>query len=79
MARLHKPAFDRADKAYKAYRARLAKAVRELKARWEKREGKRLRYAVNNSRRRAVRVETKLRERRKKGPGRPSLLTKGRK
>ena len=40
MARVWMPTFHRAEKAYKAYRADLANAVRELKAKWEKRKAK---------------------------------------
>ena len=72
------PTIRRADQAYKAYRAALAKAVRELKAMWEKRKGKKLRYALNNARRRNARAKPKADERRKRGPGKHPLATKSR-
>ena len=72
------PTFHSAAETYNGYRADLAKAVRELKARWEKRKGKRLRYALNNARRRNARAKPKADERRKRGPGKPPLAMKSR-
>ena len=78
MAKMRIPSVGRADKAYKAYRVGLAKAIWELRARWEKRKGKRLRYALSNARRRYARAEPKAEDRCKKGPGRPRLAMKSR-
>ena len=78
MAKMRIPSVGRADEAYKAYRAHLAKAVRELKARWEKRKGRKLRYALNNALRRAGRARPKVDDRRKRGPGKYPLATKSR-
>ena len=72
------PTFHRAEKAYKNYRESLAKAFRELRARWEKRKGKRLRYALNNARRRNAPAKPKAEDRRMAGPGRPRLAMKSR-
>ena len=78
MGKVWVPTLHRAEKAYKAYTANLAKVVRELKARWEKRKGKRLRYALNNARRRNARAKPKADDRRKRGPGKPPLAMKSR-
>ena len=78
MAKVWIPTFHRAEKAYKGYRARLANAVRNLKARWENREGKRLRYALNNARRLNARAKPKAEARRKRGPGKYPLAMKSR-
>ncbi len=69
MAKMRIPSVGRAEKAYKNYRESLAKAIRELRARWEKRKGKRLRYALNNARRRAARGKANIEARRKRRPG----------
>ena len=74
MGKVWVPTLHRAEKAYKAYAAALAKAVRELKARWEKRTGKRLRYALNNARRRNARARPKAEVRRKRGGPGSTLL-----
>ena len=78
MAKVRIPVFSRADIAYKNYRARLAEAVRALKAKWKNREGKRLRYALNNARRRAGRAKSKADDRRKRGPGKHPTAMKSR-
>ena len=78
MAKVRLPSVGRAEKAYKDYRADVAKAVRDLKARWEKRKGKRLRYALNNARRRNARAKPKAEARRKRGPGKNPLAMKSR-
>ena len=78
MAKLYMPQVGRAEKAYKNYRESLAKAIRELRARWEKRKGKRLRYALNNARRRNARAKPKAEARRKRGPGKYPLAMKSR-
>ena len=78
MAKMRIPSVGRAEKAYKNYREGLAKAIRELRARWENRKGNRLRYALNNARRRNALAKPKADDRRKKGPGRPRLAMKSR-
>ena len=74
MVKMWMPQVGRAEKAYMNYRESLAKAIRELRARWEKRKGKRLRYALNNARRRAARGIANIEARRKRRPGPKSGL-----